>query len=218
MQRWTKWLHTTKAITRISVDLFHSKRPLDYPSRHMYEAHIHITGHPTKQPDSQSFLLLLKWVVILFLLFLMFFFSPPFVFQPNPRVLKTVLENIPRRLQPSFKKREKKRKKKEGMLVVVILLWKVTEIRTSGMNLTKLGAQWMLFLFFSFWGIFVCSWWCSLESTAAILSGLHTSSSTPAQCRKAKQLPFSIHGNWRCCKTLLGDWFCDLFSLCKEPC
>lgn len=112
MQRWTKWLHTTKAITRISVDLFHSKRPLDYPSRHMYEAHIHITGHPTKQPDSQSFLLLLKWVVILFLLFLMFFFSPPFVFQPNPRVLKTVLENIPRRLQPSFKKREKKRKKK----------------------------------------------------------------------------------------------------------
>merc|ERR1712035_90087 len=45
------------------------------------------------------------YLLIFVVLFLLLLF-----FQPNQRVLKTVLENIPRRLQPSFKKKKKKKK------------------------------------------------------------------------------------------------------------
>jgi len=43
--------------------------------------------------------------LIFFVLFLLIFFV-----QPNQRVLKTVLENIPRRHQPMYKKKKKKKK------------------------------------------------------------------------------------------------------------
>lgn len=51
-----------------------------------------------------TYLLIFAVLVVLFLL-LSFF-------QPNQRVLKTVLENIPCRLQPLFKKKQKKEKKR----------------------------------------------------------------------------------------------------------
>lgn len=53
MQRWTKWLHSTKAITRIGVDLFHSKRPfgLSMPL-HVWIPYTKTARHPNEQPDS----------------------------------------------------------------------------------------------------------------------------------------------------------------------
>lgn len=48
-----------------------------------------------------------------YLFFCCSFFLPLFFFQPNQRVLKTVLENIPRRLQPSFKTKQSEKKGKK---------------------------------------------------------------------------------------------------------
>lgn len=132
---------------------------------------------------------LLIFVVLVVLLLLLLFF------QPNQRVLKTVLENIPRRLQPSSKKKKiERKKKKEGTLVVVLLLWKVSKITASGMRLTELVTQWMLLCYFFFICGDICLFLgmpsgvgCRLSAT---LSGLHTSSSTPALCREAERLPF----------------------------
>lgn len=81
-----------------------------------------------------------------YFLFLLFFISSFCFSNQIKRVLKTVLEKIPRYVQPSFKKKRKMRK--EGTSVAVLLLWKVSKIISSGMRLTELGTQWMLLCFF----------------------------------------------------------------------
>lgn len=118
MQRWTKWLHTTKLLLESAWMYFTVKD--------LWIIHATTCMNPTYIPQDTLksnqtfivFLLLLKWVLICFFVVLVVLFLLLLFFLPNQRVLKTVLENIPRGLQPSFKKREKKKKEKEGTSVV----------------------------------------------------------------------------------------------------
>ncbi len=104
-----------------------------------------------------TYLLIFVVLVVLFLLLLFF--------QPNQRVLKTVLENIPRRLQPSFKK---KNRKKENGGPVGCCSFALESIQNHFFwdEINRVGDSMDATLLFLFAGISVCSWGSSLESAA----------------------------------------------------
>lgn len=61
----------------------------------------------------------------------------------------------------------------------------------------------------------ICLFFGMLCGVSCILSGLYTSSSTPALCQEALQLLFSIHGSWRHCETVSQNDFVTR-SLCVK--
>ncbi len=76
----------------------------------------------------------------------------------------------------------------------------------------------MLLCFFFVWGISVCSWGCSLESAADSLPSCLDYTPVAVHLLFAGRLNgscFFIHGDWRHCKTHLGNDFVTC-SLCVK--
>lgn len=89
---------------------------LDIPFHYLYESRKLITGSPKKQKKNQNYsrsmfaAIEMDTFFVLFLLLLLF--------QPNQRVLKTVLENIPHCHQAVFNKRKKQGERR------VLIAWR----------------------------------------------------------------------------------------------
>lgn len=157
----------------------------------------------------------------------LFFFSPT-----KSKGLENSAREYTSLASALLKKKERERKGKEGSTGCSFALERIV-FATSGMRLSESMTQWMLlcfiwfdliwyFIYFDFF--FFCGDICLISwmlygvgcRLSAILSGLHTSSSTPALCREAKRLLFSIHRNRRHRETLLGNDFMTCFLCVKS--
>lgn len=218
---------------------FTVKDLLDYPCHYMYESCNHTTGHPKKATRHSIFCcywngyLSSYLLLFLFLFFFSFFYFFVFFF---PNQIKGSWKQCSRIYLAGFspfKKKKKEREKEKKGALVVLLLWKESCLLRLGwdyQNQWLNGCYFALFdliwfdilfilIFFFFCGdICLISWMLSGVGCrlSAILSGLHTSSSTPALCREAKRLLFSIHRNRRHRETLLGNDFMTCFLCVKS--
>lgn len=126
------------------------------------------------------------------------------------------------------RKREKRKRREHWSFFCsgknrVCYVWDEIIRINDSMDATLLYLIWFdilfILIFFFFCGdICLISWMLSGVGCrlSAILSGLHTSSSTPALCREAKRLLFSIHRNRRHRETLLGNDFMTCFLCVKS--
>lgn len=217
---------------------FTVKDLLDYPCHHMYESCKHTTGHPKKATRHSIFCCYwngyLSSYLLLFLFFFSFFFSVCFFFFPNQikgswkQCSRLYLAGFsPFKKKKKERKREKRKRREHRSFFCsgknhICCVWDENIRINDSMDATLLYliSFDILFIFFFFfcWDICLISWMLSGVGCrlSAILSGLHTSSSTPALCREAKRLLFSIHRNRRHRETLLRNDFMTCFLCVKS--
>lgn len=183
MQRWTKWLHTTKAITRISAAIFHTKRPFGSSVPlcvWISHAYCRTPWKATRQSLYFFFFFAaIKNGYIFFYYFLALCFLFLLFFQPNQRVLKkkTVLENISGCHQ-FFAWQNERGKQKDGHVGCSFAPERKSLL--LGWNDRLSGTLWMIFyLYFLLCGD-IRLFLGMLSGVGCILSGLHTSGSIPA--------------------------------------
>lgn len=228
MQRWTKWLHTTKLLLESAWMYFTVKDLLDYPCHH--QSHTHTTGQDTLKSNQTVivFLLLLKkgtYLLFVFVVpllsffpFILFFFTTKSIEGSWKLCLRIHLAIF----NPGFKT-------ERTFFVFFFRSSRYPESAHSGMRSTQRVTQWILLwfliIFFLFAGISVCSLGCSVELSAdffAILSGLHIRSSTSALCwevtlKKKRLLLVFYSKGIRHCKTLFrGNDFMTCFLCVKS--
>lgn len=177
MQRWTKWLHTTKLFTRISEAEFHGKRPfgLSMPL-HVWIPHTYhrTTEKATRQSESIFCCYWNGYVPLLFFVVRVVLLSPPFVFfQPNQKGLENSAWECTSSSSTLILKGKKQKGSSVGCCSFALesiqnhYFWNAINRINDSVDATLLFYH--FFYKYKFAGIFVCSWGCSLESAADFL-------------------------------------------------